>query len=151
MVKTHVEKIDDGIVLEDSEIPEEDQLGYKDDVLQNGYVMDDQQIPLDENQLDSEENVEEVSGNRYAPREMSDYEDSTEDIYNPQTTVDDNYYTNVNTRNVYNPRQSVASYFSQNNNWAYQPSTNFYVSDVYTRYAIEYLRFLRSALRDTMR
>jgi hypothetical protein len=127
MARTHVEKFNKGVVLEDSN------------------------TPLDELDLSLAYSTGSVNKRRYAPISEDDQSFEEQSDYSPKNSserVNDNRVS-VNYR--YGPSDNRTSVYVDNNTQVYQPQTNFYVSGAFTSYAIEYLRFLKSVLKETMK
>jgi hypothetical protein len=127
MARTHVERFNKGVVLEDSN------------------------TPLDELDLSLAYSTGNVNKRRYAPKSEDDQSFEEQSDYSPKSSnerVNDNRVS-VNYR--YGPSDNRTSVYVDNNTQVYQPQTNFYVDGVFTNYAVEYLRFLKFVLKETMK
>ncbi len=115
-----------------------------------GAVLENEGIPLDELDESLDFSSEEINKRRYAPTNEDNQSFEDESDYSPKSTserVTDNR-SSVNYR--YAPQDNRSSVYIDNNTQVYQPQTNFYVSRAYTTYAIEYLKFLKAILKETM-
>ncbi len=127
MTKTHVERFNKGAVLEDD------------------YV------PLEELDLSLELDTEEVNSRKYAPTNEDTQSFEDESDYSPKSS-NERVYDNRSSLNYrYAPQDNRTSLYVDNNTQVYQPQTNFYVNGLFTSYAVEYLRFLKYILHETMK
>lgn len=116
-----------------------------------GAVLENDNVPLDELDESLDFSSEEINKRRYAPTNEDNQSFEDESDYSPKSSnerVTDNR-SSVNYR--YAPQDNRSSVYVDNNTQVYQPQTNFYVNGLFTSYAVEYLRFLKYVLHETMK
>ncbi len=150
MVKTHLEvgnMSDEDVFMEEPESVEEE----NDENVNNNVMAENGEVPVDENDVSVNQSVDTATKQRFAPTNDTDY--TTEQSYDFSPKNIQKRKTNLSNtiKYTYNPQENTSNVFVDNSRRVYKPKTNIYVSEAFTTYAIQYLKFLKYMLKETMR